>query len=70
LVGSGANEFATEMSIPSVPPELLVTDEARAELERFHSYRATVTELFVAGAVENKEEQKKGAETGMLDLDK
>jgi len=62
------------MNIPSVPPELLVTDEARAELEHLQSNRSTVAELFVAGGGggggEDRQVQKNQEEIGKWRPDK
>ncbi|XP_048258966.1 isoaspartyl peptidase/L-asparaginase-like isoform X3 [Haliotis rufescens] len=46
LVGPGANKFASECGIPTVPDESLITDTARAELEHFRKYKTTVNQLF------------------------
>lgn len=46
LVGKGANRFAEEMGIESVPTDELVTDEARREWEQYVKFNITVNTLF------------------------
>lgn len=46
LVGKGANRFAEEMGIESVPTDELVTDEARREWEQYIKFNITVNTLF------------------------
>lgn len=46
LVGKGANHFAEEMGIPTVPMETLVTETAQKEWERFMKYHETIQDLF------------------------
>jgi isoaspartyl peptidase/L-asparaginase-like protein (Ntn-hydrolase superfamily) len=46
LVGKGANRFAEEMGIESVPTDELVTDEARRECEQYVKFNITVNTLF------------------------
>ena len=49
IVGQGANMFASEQGVTEVPPEQLLTEAARAELEYRNKYRTTVQELFHSG---------------------
>lgn len=46
LVGKGANKFAEEMRIPSVPTKQLVTDEAVKEWEQYHKFKLSVDTFF------------------------
>lgn len=46
LVGSGANLFAKEMSVPEIDPFDLVSQEAKGEYERFKKYSTVVHDLF------------------------
>ncbi|KAK3608611.1 hypothetical protein CHS0354_042609 [Potamilus streckersoni] len=46
LVGKGANQFAEEVEMKTVPMSELVTDEAMWEFENFKQYGNTVTQFF------------------------
>ena len=47
LVGKGANQFAEEVGIKTVPRESLVSEEAIRELKCYHGeYGSTVDDLF------------------------
>ncbi|XP_041350653.1 isoaspartyl peptidase/L-asparaginase-like [Gigantopelta aegis] len=46
IVGKGANQFAKEMRVETVPTEKLVTEEAVRELEYYRKYKSTVNSLF------------------------
>lgn len=46
LVGNGANKFAAEMGIPTVPTKQLVTNEAVKEWEQYHQYKLSVNTFF------------------------
>ncbi|CAH1791442.1 unnamed protein product [Owenia fusiformis] len=46
LVGRGANMFATEMGVPSVPMETLVTPNAVKEWEEMMAYNQTIRSCF------------------------
>ncbi|XP_064600518.1 isoaspartyl peptidase/L-asparaginase-like isoform X2 [Liolophura sinensis] len=46
LVGEGANKFAEERGVETVPQSTLVTDDARKSWERFMKFRTTVDVLF------------------------
>lgn len=46
LVGKGANEFAEEIGIHTVPTDSLVTEDAREEWRHFMQFKTTVNVLF------------------------
>eukprot|EP00105_Crassostrea_gigas_P021772 XP_011441041.1 PREDICTED: isoaspartyl peptidase/L-asparaginase [Crassostrea gigas] len=46
LVGKGANEFAEEIGIRTVPTDSLVTEDAREEWRHFMQFKTTVNVLF------------------------
>ncbi|XP_062595489.1 isoaspartyl peptidase/L-asparaginase-like [Saccostrea cucullata] len=46
LVGQGANEFAEEIGIHTVPTDSLVTEDAREEWRHFMKFKTTVNALF------------------------
>ncbi|XP_069116954.1 isoaspartyl peptidase/L-asparaginase-like isoform X2 [Argopecten irradians] len=54
IVGKGANKFAEEVGIETLPTNQLVTESARREWEELMKFRTTVTTLFSArGSVLN-----------------
>ena len=46
LVGKGANQFATEMNIPTVSRDSLVTQDAIEEFEKYMVFKRSVNENF------------------------
>ena len=46
LTAAGANDFAAEQGFQRLPPEELVTPEARAEWEHYVKYSSAVNSLF------------------------
>lgn len=46
IVSKGANKFAEEMGVPTVPMETLVTETARNEWRRYMQYNETIEDLF------------------------
>ena len=46
MVGTGANDFAAEMQVPSVSRDSLVTPEAVAEYEQYKLFKRSVAENF------------------------
>ena len=54
LVGSGANNLATEMGMPTVSQDDLITAEAREEFNAFVKFQKTVDVSFRQRYVYNK----------------
>lgn len=46
LTGRGANLFAESISVPTVPPQALVTEQERKKWQHYKTYSVGVKELF------------------------